>query len=128
MILAILADFTNEKPEKIITKLLEKIDNLNKVTFYKQRIVNQLEVISGLRNLQPIIVELIPKIMALDYDIRKDLRYQQGMQKGLEKGLEEKDKMILAFLKIGKLSMEEIANAAEVSLDYVKKIAEELKK
>ena len=129
MILAILADFTNEKPEKIIKKLLEKIDGLDKGTFYKQRIVNQLEVISGLRNLQPIIVELIPKIMALDYDIRKDLRYQQGMQKGLEEGLEKKQyKMILAFLKLGKLSMEEIANAAEVSLDYVKKIAEELKK
>jgi flagellar biosynthesis/type III secretory pathway protein FliH len=75
--------------------------------------------------------------MALDYDIRKDLRYQQGMQKGLEEGLEKgleeglekkQYKMILALLKIGKLSMEEIANAAEVSLDYVKKIAEELKK
>jgi predicted transposase/invertase (TIGR01784 family) len=132
MILAILADFTDEKPEKIITKLLEKIDNLNKGTFCKQRIVNQLEVISGLRNLQPIIVELIPKIMALDYDIRKDLRYQQGMQKGLEegleKGLEEKDKMILALLKKGKLNHEEIAEAGEVSLDYIKKIAELINK
>ncbi len=67
--------------------------------------------------------------MALDYDIRKDLRYQQGMEKGLEEGLEKKqDKMILALLKIGKLSMEDIAEAAEVSLDYVKKIAEELNK
>ena len=79
--------------------------------------------------------------MALDYDIRKDLRYQQGMQKGLEEGLEKglekgleeglekkQDKMILALLKIGKLSMEEIANASEVSLEYVKEIAEELKK
>ena len=132
MILAILADFTNEKPEKIIKKLLEKIDRLDKGTFYKQRIVNQLEVISGLRNLQPIIVELIPKIMALDYDIRKDLRYQQGMQKGLEegleKGLEKQDKIILALLKKGKLSQEDIAEAAEVPLDYIKKIAEELNK
>jgi flagellar biosynthesis/type III secretory pathway protein FliH len=67
--------------------------------------------------------------MALDYDIRKDLRYQQGMEKGLEEGLEKKqDKMILALLKIGKLSMEDIAEAAEVSLDYIKKIAEELNK
>ena len=128
MILAILADFTNEKPEKIIRKLLEKIDSLDKGTFYKQRIVNQLEVISGLRNLQPIIVELIPKIMALDYDIRKDLRYQQGMQKGLEEGLEKQDKIILALLKKGKLSQEDIAEAAEVPLDYIKKIAEELNK
>jgi DNA-binding IscR family transcriptional regulator len=36
--------------------------------------------------------------------------------------------MILALLKIGKLSMEDIAEAAEVSLDYIKKIAEELNK
>jgi sugar-specific transcriptional regulator TrmB len=54
---------------------------------------------------------------------------QKGLEKGLEEGLEKKqDKMILALLKIGKLSMEEIANAAEVPLDYIKKIAEELKK
>jgi len=57
--------------------------------------------------------------MALDYDIRKDLRYQQGEK-------EKQDKMILNFLKKGKYSMEEIAEIAEVSLDYVKKIAESL--
>ena len=36
--------------------------------------------------------------------------------------------MILAFIKIGKISIEDIAAAAQVSVEYVKKIAEKLKK
>jgi hypothetical protein len=119
MILTILTDFKAEEATDLIGKILLKIDQLKKGTFYKQRIVRQLEVISGLRNLQPIIATLIPKIMALDYDIRKDLRYQQGEK-------EKQDKMILNFLKKGKYSIEEIAEIAEVTLDYVKKIAESL--
>jgi predicted transposase/invertase (TIGR01784 family) len=127
MILTILTDFKAEEATDLIGKILLKIDQLKKGTFYKQRIVRQLEVISGLRNLQPIIATLIPKIMALDYDIRKDLRYQQGVETGkIEGKLEEKIEMISALLKKGKLSMEEIAETAEVTLDYVKKIAEAL--
>ena len=81
--------------------------------------------------------------MALDYDIIKDLSvqqgseesyedafrrgYQQGLKEGYEQGLKETlDKIILNLLKNGKLSMEEIAEVAELPLDYVKKIAEAL--
>ena len=65
--------------------------------------------------------------MALNYDIRKDLRFQQGKEEGkLEGKLEGINEMILSFLKLGKFSIEDIAKAASVSIDYVKKLAEQL--
>ena len=49
---------------------------------------------------------------------------ERGEKRGIKKG-EEKNKieMIKAFIKIGKLSLEEIATAAKVPLDYVVNIA-----
>ena len=73
--------------------------------------------------------------MALDYDIIKDLSVQQGSEesyedafrRGYKQGLKETlDEIILNLLKNGKLSIDEIAEVANVSLDYVKKIAESL--
>jgi hypothetical protein len=61
--------------------------------------------------------------MALDLKIEDTFTFKEGKKEGK---MEKQDKMILAFLKKGKFSHEDIAEAAEVSLDYVKKIAEEL--
>ncbi len=79
---------------------MTKIDSLQIGTFQKKKTVRQLGILSRLRNLQPIDDKLIIKIMALNLDIKEDTYYMKGKK-------EEKDKMILAFLKIGKLSMEE---------------------
>ena len=47
-----------------------------------------------------------------------------GEKRGIKKGQEKKKiEMIKAFIKIGKLSLEEIATAAKVPLDYVVEIA-----
>ena len=84
--------------------------------------VKQLEVLSSLRNLQGIVELLIPKIMPIEYDIRKDLRYKQG----LEQGLEKVDKMIIKLLKKGDMSIKEIAEFADVSQRHVKKLLDTL--
>ena len=122
-----------EKPAEEIAKLiLQSINRLEIRNEIKLKAVKQLEVLSGLRNLQTIIVELIPKIMALDYDIRKDLRYQQGLEQGEKIGekigekkclKEKQDKVIIALIKKGKLSRIEIAEVTEVTLDYVNDLA-----
>ena len=131
-ILAILGNFLEKPAEEIAKLILQSINRLEIRNEIKLKAVKQLEVLSGLRNLQTIIVELIPKIMALDYDIRKDLRYQQGLEQGEKigekigekKGLKEKqDKVIIALIKKGKLSRIEIAEVTEVTLDYVNDLA-----
>ena len=132
LILAILGNFLEKPAEEIAELILHSINSLKIRNEIKLKAVKQLEVLSGLRNLQTIIVELIPKIMALDYDIRKDLRYQQGLEQGEKigekigekKGLKEKqDKVIIALIKKGKLSRIEIAEVTEVTSDYVNDLA-----
>jgi predicted transposase/invertase (TIGR01784 family) len=48
----------------------------------------QLEILSNLRNLQTQIVKQI-SAMPITFDIKKDLRYQQGKEEGIEEGIEK---------------------------------------
>jgi predicted transposase/invertase (TIGR01784 family) len=127
MILAILGDFQNNTSVDVAKQILQHIDNLKIGNELKLRAVKQLEIISGLRNLQPLIAELIPNIMALNYDIRKDLRFKQGLEKGLEKGkIEARKEIIISMLKKAKLSHNEIAELVGVSLKDVLEIAKSI--
>ncbi len=65
------------------------------------------------------------KDMGLTYNITEDYLYQEGMTKGRE---EEKRVLIVKMLKDKTLSIEKIAEFAEVTVDYVKQIEKELKK
>ncbi|MGN8793002.1 hypothetical protein [Acidaminococcus fermentans] len=49
--------------------------------------------------------------------------WQEGMQKGMEKGRRQ---MLLNFLSSG-MSVEQVAAGAKVPIDYVRKLAEEMK-
>jgi len=53
----------------------------------------------------------------------KILSEKRGEKRGEKKN---RDNMILAFIKIGKNSIEDIATAAQVNVEYVKKLAEKL--
>lgn len=69
--------------------------------------------------------------MALTYNITEDYLYQEGLAKGEEKGIEKGQKvkernMIIRMLKDKTLSMEKIADLAEVPVAYVKQIAKEI--
>ena len=58
--------------------------------------------------------------MALELKIEDTFTYREGKMKGKIEGEKKKrDKMILAMLKKGKYSHEEIAEIAEVSVKYV---------
>ena len=58
--------------------------------------------------------------MPITYDITKDRLFNKGLEAGREEGLEQqKDRMILKSLDQGILTVEQIAEMAEVSIDYV---------
>ena len=81
--------------------------------------------------------------MPLEIKIEETFIYKEGKVKGRIEGKEEgkiegkiegkkegriegKTEMILALLKKGELSQEKIADAADVSLEYVKELAAKL--
>ena len=65
--------------------------------------------------------------MPITYDITKDSLYLEGLEKGEGMGIEKnRRQMIINALKLGKLSIEEIAEMAEVEVTYVSEIKEQL--
>ena len=61
--------------------------------------------------------------MAIKYDITKDYLYQQGLEQGQEKAIE-----IIQLLQGGTMSIEKVAEHTGVSTEYVRRMAEKLKR
>ncbi len=126
IILAILSDFQNESPEIVVEKILARVAAMSGDTIKLLKYLKQLSVLSRLRNLEEITIKKA-KAMTLNYDVEQDFWYQEGIEKGIEKGMEkgeekEKTAIILRLLKSDKLTLEEIASVAEVSVDYVRQL------
>jgi predicted transposase YdaD len=75
--------------------------------------------------------------MAIKFYEEDDLYYIAGKKRGIEKGLEigikggieiKQDCLIFALIRSEKMTLEDIAVTADVSLEYVQKLAEQLKK
>jgi predicted transposase/invertase (TIGR01784 family) len=88
-ILAILADFGEEAPQKAAQTIVSELSKLCASNFGKY--ARQLEIFAKLRNLQPIIIELLEN-MALYYDLETDIRFLQGKEKGKELGKRKGEK------------------------------------
>lgn len=61
--------------------------------------------------------------MPVKFDIETDELYLEGIEKGIE---QQRYESVVNLIKLGKLSMEEIAIVSAVSVDYVRKIQKEM--
>jgi hypothetical protein len=124
VILAVLGDFEGEAAVKVIHEILKKLQSLRGDSVKLGKYLQQLEVLSKLRNLQPLTVKTIAA-MPFIYDIESDLRYKQGLEKGLEKA---KIEFVLKLLAAGDFKLQQIADLANVDVDFVKKVQAASKK
>lgn len=135
IILAVLCKYTRKEAPKVIAKILEKLKQkvLNERELHEH--VTDLEILSGLRNLQPQTKKEVDK-MPIIYDLRKDIRFKEGLEEGLEKGLEkglkkvnlEKRASAIRMLKQSTLPAITISEFLDMPLDFVLKIQKELDK
>lgn len=130
IILAILCDFGSDRPEHVIRLILQNLMKIVGRVPRLKRYQRQLHVLSRLRKLHPVSLKEI-QAMAIHYNIETDELYLAGIEKGIEKGIEagiekgiEKHQhdTVLRLLKSRKLSEEEIAEFAGVSVSYVRKL------
>ena len=127
VILSILCDFQGKETVNVLEQIvlrLKELDRDQELIFGKH--IVQLEVLSDLRNLQPLLTKTIDA-MPLVYDMKKDVRFNQGIKEGIEKGIEKgvllKDqRLVIHLLKKGTFSLETIADLADVDMDFVKNI------
>lgn len=122
VILSILCNFKNTPPQKVITKVLDKLQELLKGENRFGKYLKQLEVLSKLRDLQEETIKQT-SIMPILYDLETDIRYVQGMNKGEARGVEQTiNASIKKQLLMKLLTNQQIADSLDVSVERVEKI------
>ena len=122
IILSILTDYEKSDSDKVIDQIIYKLQRSSKSESELSKSVQQLIVLSRLRKLE---VKIKQKIndMPITYDIKTDGLYNEGILEGREEGRKEVEKnrfkMISKALSQRVLTIEQIAEIAEVSIDYV---------
>ncbi len=145
VVLAILCDFGQDKPVEVVRAILQHLLKIVGRVDRLKKYQRQLQVLSRLRKLQPIVRKEI-SLMPIQYDIQTDELYLEGLEQGLEKGLEQgiekgleqgieqglakhRYDTVVRMLQAAVLTIEQIADFAGVTLDYVldvhKKLQEE---
>ena len=154
IIVAILTDHATKDPGMVIEQIIRKLQHTTGSKAALERAIQQLLVLSRLRNLEGETRKKVAE-MPITYDITKDGLYKEGIERGIERGIKkgieqgiergiktgieqgiekgiergiEKEKVTVikkALLK-KKLNIEEIADLADVSIDFVLSIQSEL--
>jgi hypothetical protein len=120
IILAVLSDFGGKKPAEVLREILRRLKDLSGEEITLRKYIRQLSILARLRNLNKETQKQIGD-MGILYDITEDYLYQEGKRK-------EKEELITEMLKDGTLTIEKIASLTKVPLDYVKQVAQDLKK
>lgn len=151
VVFSILGNLSGETPKMVIRQVLSSLRLLVSEPLKLEKFMRQLEVLSKLRNLQKETIELISE-MPLRYDLETDIRYLQGKAKGAEealltglsKGMQEgrqegrhegrqegrhetKREDVKGLLALGLLTVSQIAQALQVSEEFVRTIQNELR-
>ncbi|NJN34265.1 MAG: hypothetical protein HC817_08460 [Saprospiraceae bacterium] len=118
VVLSLLADFGDENPQKIIESIMQTIISSHFSENAKRKWVEHLLVLARLRKLV-LLTKKIVSAMPIVFDITTDELYLEGLEKGIEKG-------IRLELKRGDMSLKEIAEYFEVSIDFVLQVKKRL--
>lgn len=126
VILAILCKYERKDAPKIIKQILEKLKAKAQNQNELQEFVTDLEILSGLRKLQPETKKQVQK-MPIIYDLTKDIRFKEGVEEGEERGQRKKARTsAIRLLNQGVLTPAMIAEGLEIPLTLVLQIQKEL--
>jgi hypothetical protein len=120
IILAVLCKYERKDAPKIIRQILEKLKTKTQNERELHEYTTDLEILSGLRNLQPETKKQVDK-MPIVYDLRKDIRFKEGAR-------EQARTTVIQLLKNGLLSAYTIAEAVNMPHSFVLQIQKELEK
>lgn len=128
VILAILGSFKQENPEMIVEEILKRLLEVTNKKRILGKYVFQLRNLSRLRKLQAITISKIinmPIVFDLTQEeIEEDFFFKKGIEKGIEKKTHD---LIIALIEQAVLSLKQIAQVADVSVEYVKEVQSKIK-
>lgn len=111
IILSILADFENDEPKVVLKQIVSRIEETTKSGLTLGRYFNQLRVLAQLRKLEIELKDAMKSITEY-FSEERDVLYMRGQEK-------EQTKFITFLLKEGNRTLQQIADIAEVNIDFV---------
>ena len=117
IILSILTDYKKADAEKIIDEIIYKLQKASKSESELRKSIQQLIVLSRLRNLHEKIEQKVND-MPITYDIKTDSFYNRGIQEGIKK---TKKEIALNLIKVG-LNNETISKVTSLSAEQIQKL------
>lgn len=120
IILAVLGDFGNVKPEKALSQIIKRLQETKTDQTSLQKHFNQLRILARLRKLDIKFDDMIQN-MAKYLDVESDPFFIKGQEKELLK-------FVTFLLKEGNRTFDQIADIAGTSVDFVKKAQHQLAK
>ncbi|WP_020594773.1 hypothetical protein [Spirosoma panaciterrae] len=123
VILGILGNFKEENPEEAARHIIHRLAETANGDFAFNRYFNQLRVLAQLRNLSDNLKDIAMDSLDNVFSIEKDFIYMIGLDKGEEKAKEE---VVRNLLTKTSLSVEQVADVAGVSVEFVDKIRQKM--
>ncbi|MEM7109040.1 MAG: hypothetical protein AAF519_12505, partial [Bacteroidota bacterium] len=123
IVLSILTEYPKTDAEQVISRIIHKLREVASSDAEFKRSIQQLVTLSRIRKLEKEIEKQI-EAMPITYNIETDYLYNRGIERGIE---QEKATVIKKALIKKKLTVAEIADLADVSIDFVLSIQSELK-
>jgi predicted HTH domain antitoxin len=123
ILLAVLGDFGEKPAIQVIRTIIKNLQRVSGTKILRDRYLKQLTVLGRLRKLANKVIKEVNNMPILfDPKIKKnDTWYKEGRE---EKAID----MIVQLLKKGRMPVEEIAEIAETSVEYILNIKSDLEK
>ncbi|WP_421795608.1 hypothetical protein [Haliscomenobacter sp.] len=115
VVLAILCDFGEDAPAKVVRDILHCLKRILRKSNRIKKFQKQLLILSRLRKME-LIVKTEVEAMTIHYDIETDGLFLKGIEEGIEKGIElEKQLFVHKLWSLQEFSLEKIALLVDVS-------------
>jgi hypothetical protein len=124
ILLGLLGDFGNESPQKAVKNIIEKLAQSSPESLTFEKHIQQLRILAGLRNLQPLTEKLMESITKY-FKEENDFLFQKGELKERQR---KEYIFINSLLEETNFSDEKIALMADADLELVQKIRAEKEK
>lgn len=118
VLLSILANFGGDTADVVLSQIVQRVEETSRGDFSFKKHVNQLRVLAQLRNLGIKLKSAMDSI-AQFISPEKDAFYLIGQERAEER-------IVRGLLTKSVLSVEQIADAAEVSVEFVKEVKQKL--
>ncbi|PRY42980.1 hypothetical protein CLV58_104110 [Spirosoma oryzae] len=124
MALSILANFSNDGPTVALERIVHRIEETTIGDFPLRKYFNQLRVLAQLRNLGNQLTELAMDNITKFFSVEKDAVYMVGFNQG---EINAKVAFVKNLLSKVSLTIEQIADIAGVTVDFVDNVRQEIK-